>query len=370
MIKFNVPYHSKNQQESFKQLIENKQYANGGSFNVKLKDLFKEKYKFNNTYLTTSCTSAIQLCAMAIDLKQGDEIIIPSFTFPSTPTPFLMQGCKIVFADCNPNYPNIGLDEIKKLTTTKTKAVIIVHYGGFHNEIDKIADYCKENNIILIEDAAQAINSYHKDKPLGSFGDFSVFSFHETKNINCGEGGMLVVNNIHFLPQLETLYQYGTNRSDFIKGKVKNYEWVSLGLSFGLSEINSSFLFAQLQEIEKVTAHRKLLWDTYYKDLKEFAKIAPHEAANGNAHTFYITLANETTKIALQKHLTHKNIQAVSHYFPLHLSKFGSSLSQNKNLANSEIYGKCLLRLPLHHYLKVDDIKTITQAIKDFFETH
>lgn len=370
MIKFNIPYHSKNQLKSFSQLIENKQYANGGAFNLKLIDLFKEKYNFKNTYLTTSCTSAIQLCAMSIDFNKGDEIIIPSYTFPSTPTPFLMQGCEIVFADCNSDYPNVGLTEIEKLRTPKTKAVMIVHYGGYHNEIDKIADYCKKHNIILIEDAAQAINSYHNNQPLGSFGDFGVFSFHETKNINCGEGGMLVVNNKKYLPQLETLSQFGTNRSDFLAGKVTNYEWVSLGLSFGLSELNCSFLYTQLLEIEDVTDHRKLLWETYYEELKNHIQIVSKEIYDGNAHTFFINLINEGQKNALQEYLNNKGIKAVSHYYPLHLSKFGAKLTQHRDLPNSENFDQCLLRLPLHHYLKVEDIKFITQTIKEFFETN
>lgn len=370
MIKFNIPYHSKKQAESFTQLIENRKYANGGFFNKKLKELFKEKYNFKNTYLTTSCTSAIQLCSMAINFSYGDEIIIPSFTFPSTPTPFLMQGCKVIFADCNPDYPTIGLAEIEKLTTPKTKAIMVVHYGGYHNEIDKIASHCKKHNIILIEDAAQAINSYHNNQPLGSFGDFSVFSFHETKNINCGEGGMLVVNNGEYLPKLVTLYQYGTNRSDFLQGKVDSYEWVSLGLSFGLSEINCAFLHPQLIEIDEITNHRKLLWNEYYSKLKDIVNLTPFEIKNGNAHTFYISLESENVKNNLQTHLYNKGIQAVGHYHPLHLSKFGLSIIQNKTLINSEKFGNCLLRLPLHNDLKVDDIAFISKTIIAFFETN
>jgi dTDP-4-amino-4,6-dideoxygalactose transaminase len=370
MLKFNIPYHSKNQYKYFNQLIENKHYANGGLFSSKIKVFFKEKYNFQNTYLTTSCTSAIQLCAMAIDFNEDDEIIIPSYTFPSTPTPFLMQSCKIVFADCNPDYPNVGLAEIEKLTTPKTKAVMIVHYGGYHNEIDKIADYCKKHNIVLIEDAAQSINTFHNNKPLGSFGDFGVFSFHETKNINCGEGGLLVVNNEKYLPQLETLSQFGTNRTDFLEGKVDNYEWVSLGLSFGLSEINCAFLYPQLLEIEEVTQHRKQLWNEYYSSLKNSINLPPFEVKNGNAHTFCIYLDNENIKTDLQAHLSNKGIQSVSHYYPLHLSKYGASITKNKSLPNSESFGNCLLRLPLHNDLKIEEVKLIAKTIIDFFETH
>lgn len=370
MIKFNIPYHSKNQQESFNQLIQNKQYANGGFFSDKLTEFFKEKYNFKKTYLTTSCTAAIQLCSMAINFSNDDEVIIPSFTFPSTPTPFLIQGCKVVLADCNVDYPTIGLAEIEKLTTPKTKAIMVVHYGGYHNEIDKIANYCKKHNIILIEDAAQAINAYHNNQPLGSFGDFSVFSFHETKNINCGEGGMLVVNNEEYLPKLESLYQYGTNRSDFLQGKVDNYEWVSLGLSFALSELNCSFLYPQLLEIDKVTSHRKLLWNEYYSMLKNIVTLPPIKVENGNAHTFYILLKNEYVKNNLQAYLNNQGIQVVSHYYPLHLSKFGSSLTQNKTLVNTEKFGNCILRLPLHNDLKIDEVTFISKTILAFFETN
>ena len=370
MIKFNIPYQSKNQTESFNELLNNAKLAHGGTYNSQIKAFFKKQYNFNNVYLTTSCTSAIQLCAMSINFKEDDEVIIPSYTFPSTPTPFLMQGCKIVFADSNPSYPNIGLDEIKKRTTNKTKAVMVVHYGGYHNEIEDIAKHCKEHNIILIEDAAQAINSYYNNKPLGSFGDFSVFSFHETKNINCGEGGMLVVNNNSYLSKIETIYQYGTNRSDFLNGKVTSYEWVSLGLSFGLSEINCAFLYPQLLEVEAITQHRKLLWNQYYTSLKNIVTLPPKEANNGNAHTFCIYLDNEKIKTNLQDYLSTNHIQTVSHYYPLHLSKFGTTIPKNNDLPNSKKFGNCLLRLPLHNSLKTDDVKHICKTIQSFFETH
>lgn len=374
MIKFNVPYTSRNQAEHFNELIKNKRYAGDGDFNKKVKDILFEKYNFQNTFLTTSCTSSILLCAMAIRFDKDDEIIIPSYTFASTPSPFLMQGAKIVFADSGNHYPNITLESIKKVVTKNTKAVMVVHYGGFNDEIEAIQEYCKTNNLILIEDAAQAINSYFNGKPLGSFGDFSVFSFHETKNINCGEGGLLVVNNNQYLDIVDQIYECGTNKSDFKKGIVSKYEWASIGLSFTLSEINCSFLYPQLLEIDKVTEKRKGIWNNYYNELKSLESkrlisLPNINLQNSNAHTFYIVLNNRAAVNKLSEFMSENGIQCTTHYQPLHSSKFGAkNISSKTKMTNADNFGAHLFRLPLHYNLTNTELEKITSLIHLFFE--
>ena len=374
MIKFNVPYTSKNQAEHFNELIKNQRYAGDGDFNKKVKDILFEKYNFQNTFLTTSCTSSILLCAMAIRFEKDDEIIIPSYTFASTPSPFLMQGAKIVFADSGNHYPNITVESIKKVVTKNTKAVMVVHYGGFNDEIFAIQEYCKTNNLILIEDAAQAINSYFNGKPLGSFGDFSVFSFHETKNINCGEGGLLVVNNNQYLDIVDQIYECGTNKSDFKKGIVSKYEWASIGLSFTLSEINCSFLYPQLLEIDKVTEKRKVIWNNYYNELKSLESkglisLPNIDLKNSNAHTFYICLDDNNSLKKLSEFLLQNKVYSTTHYQPLHSSIYGKQhVPTGIKMNNADKFGNCLLRLPLHYNISKSDIENVTTLIHQFFE--
>lgn len=374
MIKFNVPYTSKKQARYFDELIENKRYAGDGNFNQKVKDLLFNKYQFKNTFLTTSCTSSILMCAMAIDFSDGDEIIIPSYTFPSTPSPFIMHGAKIVFADCGNKYPNITLESIKNVVTKNTKAIMVVHYGGFNDEIEAIQAYCKANNIILIEDAAQAINSYCKNKSLGSFGDFSVFSFHETKNINCGEGGLLVVNNEKYLAKIDEIYECGTNKSAFKKGVVERYEWVSIGLSFTLSEINCAFLYSQLLDVDLVIEKRKEVWSFYYNNLKELEDknlftLPTIDIHSSNAHTFYIVLNNTVEVNELSEFMHENDVQCSTHYQPLHSSKFGAkNISSKTEMTNANNFGACLLRLPLHYNLTNIELEKITSLIHLFFE--
>ena len=374
MIKFNVPYTSKNQVQHFNELIKNKRYAGDGDFNKKVKSILFEKYNFQNTFLTTSCTSSILLCAMAIKFEKGDEIIIPSYTFASTPSPFIMQGAKIIFADSGNLHPNITLESIKNVVTKNTKAVMVVHYGGFNNEIESIQEYCKTNNLILIEDAAQAINAFFNNKPLGSFGDFSVFSFHETKNINCGEGGLLVVNNKQYLDVVDQIYECGTNKSDFKKGLVEKYEWASIGLSFTLSEINCSFLHSQLLEVDKVTEKRKEIWNYYYNELESLKNkglicLPNIDLQNSNAHTFYICLNDNYSLEQLSELLLKNKIYSTTHYQPLHSSIYGKQhIYSGIKMTNADKFGNCLLRLPLHYNLSNTDIKNVTSIIHQFFE--
>jgi dTDP-4-amino-4,6-dideoxygalactose transaminase len=376
MIPFNKPYISGNEISTLNEVIHDRKLSGNGSFSKKVKTLLNEEYQFENVFLTTSCTSAIELCALAIDFKEGDEIIIPSYTFSSTPSPFIIRGCKIVFADCEESYPNLSLTSIKTKITKKTKAIMVVHYGGVSNNIEAIKDFCNKNNLILIEDAAQAIGSSYGEQPLGSFGDFSVFSFHETKNITCGEGGMLIVNNNNYLEKTEKIYQYGTNRSDFLSGKIENYEWVSIGLSFTMSEINASFLYSQLENVELITAKRKELWSYYYDlltPLKKDLKIDfPNKVNDGsNFHNFFILLNSSTTLKELLTYMKKNEIQCTTHYTPLHKSTYAiKNNMSDEPLKNTERFGSNLLRLPLFYDLTEKEILKISLLITRFFETN
>lgn len=375
MIPFNIPFISGNETENISDVLAHKQLANGGGYTNKVKALLKTNYGFNDVFLTSSCTSAIELCTLSIDLKPGDEVILPSYTFASTPNPFLMRGCRIIFADCSKDYPNLNLKSIQNKITSKTKVVMTMHYGGANNDVEELANFCKENEILLIEDAAQAIDSTNNKGALGSFGDFSVFSFHDTKNITCGEGGMLVVNNPKYVNNAEYAYQYGTNKLDFVNGKVTNYEWVSLGLSNKLSEISAAFLFAQLSEINMVTAKRKSIYYAYYESLKQInsnlvSLPSPH-FKQINYHNFFLLLKDTPTRKALIEFMNANGVTCTSHYVPLHQSEFAKTQGLLiETLPNSEYFGSHILRLPMYFDLSISEVKSITSLIKDFFERH
>ncbi|GAB4250826.1 MAG: dTDP-4-amino-4,6-dideoxygalactose transaminase [Vicingaceae bacterium] len=365
-IPFNIPFLTGEESLYLADCINHNQFSGSGKYHTLLQNEFKTKYSFNHTFLTSSCTAAIELIALSIDLNPNDEIIFSSYTFPSTPTPFLQKGCKIVFADCHSNIPCLTLESIKACITKKTKAVMLTHYGGMALDLDEIVAICKAHHILLIEDAAQCIDAYYKGKPLGTFGDFGVFSFHQTKNIQCGEGGLLVVNNEHFIDNIIQTYENGTNRNAFLNNEVNYYEWVRLGLSFYMNEISAAFLYPQVKVIKSVTKKRKELWNTFHHSLKENKAIELPKISlidpDFNAHVFYIICKDEAHRIAIKQQLTLNKIAAHNHFFPLHLSKFGKKLC-NYSLPNTEKFGNCLLRLPLYYDLKIDDVKEVCEIL-------
>lgn len=373
MIPFNVPFASGSELESIATAIADQKLSANGHFTKQCQQFFKDHYGFEHSFLTTSCTAAIQMISIALDLQEGDEIILPSYTFSSTPNPFLIAGATVRFADSEPQHPNVSLASIQSLINDKTKAVMVVHYGGTACDIGAIRELCDQHSLLLIEDAAQCIDGFHKGKPLGSFGDFAVFSFHETKNIHCGEGGLLVINNSHYLDRCHTIWNYGTNKKAFLSGEVDSYEWTGIGLSFGLSEINAAYLYAQLQEVKHVTQHRKTLWDLYYKTLTPLAQAGKIRLPQGvsqesSYHTFYLCTLSRKQYLALQKQLLTNFVLAVQHYYPLHESKFAKQHQMSGDLAAAHYFGQQLLRLPLYHSLKEEDVLKICRLIFDFFE--
>ena len=373
MIFFNKPYLSGKETEYIRQAVESGKISGDGLFTKKCHDFFENKYKFRKCLLTHSCTAALEMAALLIDTRAGDEIIMPSFTFVSTANAFVLRGAKIVFADSNPLNPNIDASQIEQLITPNTKAIVVVHYAGIACDMAKIKELTDKYHLFLIEDAAQSIDSYYEDKPLGSLGDFAAFSFHETKNIISGEGGMLVINNDKFIERAQIIREKGTNRPAFFRGETDKYQWIDIGSSYLPSEINAAFLFAQLENLDFIQAKRKSIWSSYYKNLEELASnekiqipFIPNYASN-NAHIFYLLCKNESERKKLILFLNKKEIQAIFHYLPLHQSPFYKKYNLISHCPHTERYAATLLRLPLYYELKSDEIDKISQTIWDFY---
>ncbi len=349
--------------------------SGNGVYTKKCQQYFEERYGFKKTLMTTSCTDALEMAAILIDIKKGDEIIIPSYTFVSSANAFVLRGAKIVFADSMSENPNIDANKIEALITPKTKAIVVVHYGGIACDMVKIKQITQKYNLYLIEDAAQAIESNYKGAQLGSFGDLGAFSFHETKNINAGEGGLLIINNEKMIERAEIIWEKGTNRAQFFRGEINKYGWVDIGSSFLPSDIISAFLFAQLEHLEPIQTKRIANWNRYYHNLVALAKEGyfklakiPDYATN-NAHLFYLLTKSLAERDELIKYLRINGIYAVFHYLPLHKSKFYLNQNEDKKLTNAEIYGNQLLRLPMYYELSLEEIDYICDKIKEFYQS-
>jgi dTDP-4-amino-4,6-dideoxygalactose transaminase len=314
------------------------------------------------------------MAAILINIQKGDEVIIPSFTFVSTANAFILRGAKIVFADSNKNNPNIDVYQIEKLITDKTKAIVPVHYAGISCDMDKIMEIANKYNLYVIEDAAQSIDAFYKQKPLGSIGHLSVFSFHETKNIISGEGGMLVINDERFIKRAEIIWEKGTNRTSFRPSDINKYDWIDIGSSFLPSELVAAFLYAQLENIDKIQTKRKKLWNYYYFHLKalEAEKLIklPYipDYATNNAHIFYIILENTNIRNNLISHFNNNNILAFFHYFSLHKSPFFKEKHDGRELPNADFYSNTLLRLPLYYDLTQAEQDKIISLLKNYFK--
>ena len=347
-------------------------YNNNISYLDKCKIILKKKYNFKNILFTPSCTHALEMMSMILDLKKNDEIIIPSYTFVSSTNAFVKFGINIKLIDSMENNPLMDIEKIEENINSNTKAILLVHYAGFSVDIDKVLSICKKYNLFLLEDAAQAINSYYNGKPLGSFGILSAFSFHYTKNIQCGEGGMLVINDDKFLEKSHIIQDKGTNRHNFINNIVKKYEWVDKGSSYTMAELNAAYLYNQLKEIEEIINHRKKLWYVYKKNLEFIEKknigtlIKENKYNDGNYHIFYIILKNEKILNNLQNFLNNNHIQTFTHYISLHESPFYKNNFEDIKLPNCERFSKLLLRLPLHNNLKEKDCNYICSLLLNF----
>ena len=360
MIPFNKPYLTGKETQYIIEAVNSGKISGNGMFTQKCQAYFENHFGFKKALLTTSCTDALEMCAILADVKQGDEVIVPSYTFVSTALAFVRQGAKIVFADSYQDNPNIDADAIESLITNKTKAIVVVHYAGIACDMDKIMSLANKYNLIIIEDAAQAIDSYYNGKPLGSIGHMAAFSFHETKNIISGEGGMLTINDEKFIKRAEIIWEKGTNRSAFFRGEVDKYNWVDIGSSFLPSEIIAAFLWAQIENLEAIQKKRLEHWNYYCASLLMWAKknniklMEVPEYATNNAHMFYLLCESETQRSKIIKHLKSYDILAVFHYISLHSSPYYINKYQGEELTNADNFTNKLLRLPLFYELNVE----------------
>jgi dTDP-4-amino-4,6-dideoxygalactose transaminase len=373
MIPFNKPYLTGNETKYIEEAVLTGKISGNGFFTHKCHGFLESRYGFLKVLLTTSCTDALEMAAILIGIQPGDEVIMPSYTFVSTANAFVLRGAKIIFADSSGINPNMDTRSIEPLITPRTKAIVPVHYAGIACDMDAIMQVAEKHGLFVVEDAAQAIDSYYKGKPLGSLGHLGAYSFHETKNIISGEGGALLINDPQFIRRAEIIWEKGTNRAEFFRGEVNKYGWVDIGSSFLPSEVIAAFLMAQFESIERIQNRRKEIWNRYYDGLKIAEEkgwfnlpVIPDNATN-NAHMFYVVCRNLEERSALIDHLKEQGILAVFHYLSLHKSPFYVNKHDGRTLPVADGYSNCLVRLPLFYELTNEQVDFIIEKIEDFF---
>lgn len=376
MIKFNEPLICGKEQEYISEIFKNQKFCGDGTFTKKCNNWLENNTQTKKALLTTSCTHALEMAAILINVKEDDEIIMPSFTFVTTANAFLTKGAKVIFIDIRPNTMNLNEDLIENAITEKTKAIVPVHYAGVCCNMDKILELANKYKLYVIEDAAQGLLSTYNNKAAGSIGDIGCISFHETKNYHCGEGGAILINNDQFIKRAEIIREKGTNRSEFFRGQVDKYTWVDKGSSYLPSELNAAFLYAQLEEAENINNKRLNLWNKYNENLQTLKQKnlidlpIINKNCKHNAHLFYIKLKDINERQKLIEFLKLNNIQSVFHYIPLHSSPFGikkTTFSGNDEYTTTE--SERLLRLPMHYNLTFSNVDYICNKIKEFFNT-
>lgn len=371
MIDFNVPPCVGKEIEYMSKAINNRKICGDGEFTKKCNKWLEEKTK-SNVLLTTSCSHALDMSAILTGIKPGDEVIMPAYTFVSTADAFVLRGAKVVFVDIRPDTMNIDEKLIEDAITEKTRAIVPVHYAGVACEMDTIMDIAKRYNLIVVEDAAQGVMSEYKGKPLGSIGDYGCYSFHETKNYSMGEGGAIIIKDYDNYERAEIVREKGTDRSRFYRGQVDKYTWVEVGSSFLPSDINAAYLYAQLEQADKINNDRLHSWNLYYENLKDIEGIelpyVPKECKH-NAHMFYIKTKDINERTKLIKYLKENDIASVFHYIPLHTSpagkKYGRFHGEDKYTTKES---ERLLRLPMYYRLKDEEVLEVCKKIKEFYK--
>jgi dTDP-4-amino-4,6-dideoxygalactose transaminase len=373
-IPFNKPFLTGNETKYIEEAVYSMKISGDGMFTKKCHTFFEDKYGFLKCLLTTSCTDALEMAAILIDIQPGDEVIMPSYTFVSTANAFVLRGANIVFADSLPDHPNMDASKIEVLITSKTKAIVPVHYGGVACDMDAIMSLAHKHKLYVIEDAAQAIDSFYKGKPLGGIGHLAAFSFHETKNIISGEGGMLVINDEQFAQRAEIIREKGTNRSQFYRGEVDKYGWMDIGSSFLPSDIIAAFLFAQLENLDEIQNKRIAHWNSFYDKLKPLADknlfklLDCNEDKTNNGHLFALIMPNLEERTKLIDFMRNKGILAVFHYLSLHKSPFYQGKHDGRALENCDRFSDTLLRLPFYYELTELEIELICNAIIHYYD--
>ncbi len=375
-IPYNKPAIVGNELQYMKRAVKSGQISGNGEFTKKTQKLLEEKYGIKKVLLTTSCTDALEMAAMLLDIKPGDEVIVPSFSFVSTANAFASKGAKPVFADVTHDTLNLDHESLEDLICERTKAIVPIHYAGVGAQMNRIMEIAKKNNVTVVEDAAQCVGSKFEDKYLGSIGRLGAFSFHETKNLHCGEGGALLINDASFIERGEIIWEKGTNRSKFFRGEVDKYTWVDTGSSFLMSDLLAAYLFAQLEKVDQILDQRRFLYNRYAAGLSRLEKagnaalpVVPKNRKE-SGHIFYLLMESETERDDLIKYLRAKNIHCVFHYLPLHLSPMGKKFGGKTGMCPvTEDVSSRLVRLPLFHGLTTMDQDRVIEEVLSFFNT-
>lgn len=374
MIVFNVPPYVGKEMDYMKQAVENRKICGDGPFTKKCNAWLEERFHAQKALLTTSGTTALDMAMLLCDLKPGDEVILPSYTFSSTATAAVLAGAKLVFVDIRPDTMNIDETKIEEAITAKTKVIVAMHYAGVACEMDTIMDIAHRHGLMVVEDAAQGVMSSYKGKPLGTIGDFGCYSFHETKNYSMGEGGALIINNPAYNERAEVLREKGTNRSKFFRGQVDKYTWVDFGDSYLPSELNAAYLYAQLEMADQINENRLDSWNRYnqaFQSLKQAGKAELPTIPEGcvhNAHMYYLKCKNLQERTALISYLKEQGILAVFHYVPLHSApaglKFGRFQGEDRY---TTLESERLVRLPMYYGLTREDQDKVIREVKAFY---
>lgn len=368
MIPFNKPYCSGREQSYIQEVCQSTTMSGNGQFTKLCHGFFEKRYGFRKCLLTTSGTDALEMCAMLCELKPGDEVIVPSYTFVSSAIAFLREGAFIRFADSGKDNPNITVEAIEPLINEKTRVIVVVHYAGVACDMDAIMALAEKHHLLVVEDAAHSIDSFYHERPLGGIGHLAAFSFHETKNINCGEGGMLVVNDERFVRRSEIIWEKGTNRAEFYRGMVNKYGWCDIGSSFLPSEFNAAFLWAQLEQLDDIQGQRRHIWERYDQALRGhlpegYCLPELPDYATNNYHMYYILCPSLKARTELMNYLKNNGVQTTFHYLPLHSSKYYEDKHDGRQLPNCDRYADTLVRLPLYYELKDEEIDKIVKLI-------
>lgn len=373
MISFNKPFLTGHETAYIEAAVRSGKISGNGDFTKRCHAFFEERYGFGKCLLTTSCTDALEMAALLLDIQAGDEVVLPSYTFVSTANAFVLRGARLVFADSGREHPNMDVAQLESLITSKTRAIVVVHYAGMAVDMDAVMALAQKHGLCVVEDAAQAIDAHYKGRPLGSIGHLAAFSFHETKNIISGEGGMLVVNDMQFAKRAEIIWEKGTNRAAFWRGEVDKYGWVDVGSSFLPSEVVAAFLYAQLEHLDAIQQKRKGIWEVYYKALlplheKGLLKLPQvPEFSDNNAHMFYLVLHEGEQRQAFIDFMKDKGVLTVFHYLSLHKSAYYQDKHDGRSLPMSDFYSDCLVRLPLYYELSDKDMEVAINGVREFF---
>lgn len=373
MISFNQPYIANNQLKYIREALKNHHISGDGPFTKKCNQFLEEYFNVKKALITTSCTQALEMSAILLNLREGDEVIVPSFTFVSTPNAFILRGAKPVFIDIRPDTLNMDEKKIEDLITDNTKAIFVVHYAGVGCEMDPIMEIARKHKIAVVEDNAHGLFGKYNGKFLGTFGKFAAQSFHETKNISCGEGGALLINDSKFIERAEIIREKGTNRSRFFRGQIDKYSWVDIGSSYLPSDILAAILLSHLEESQNIQRKRKQIWDNYDHVLKGWAHdnkvLQPFipEHCEQSYHMYYLLLPNLDIRQTFIRHLRNLGVHSVFHYVPLHSSEMGKRYGYvDGDFPITEAISDRLVRLPMYYDLSPEDLEKINQAVMDF----